>query len=133
MVDTYYRGGNGILIVYDISNRETFEKLNAWLIDINNKGNKYMHKVLIGNKSDLEEQREVTYEEGKDFADLNGMDFFETSAKNTTSVQEAFDKLTDEILVIYEKNKASIRRKSFKIKGESICIEHEPQKKGCCQ
>ena len=132
MVDTYYRGGNGILIVYDISNRETFEKLNAWLIDISNKGNKYMYKILIGNKSDLEEQRQVTYEEGKEFADVNGMDFFETSAKNTTGVQEAFDKLTDEILVIYEKNKASMRRKSFKIKGESICIENEPTKNGCC-
>ena len=132
MVDTYYRGGNGILIVYDISNRETFEKLNAWLIDISNKGNKYMYKILIGNKSDLEEQRQVTYEEGKEFADVNGMDFFETSAKNTTGVQEAFDKLTDEILVIYEKNKASMRRKSFKIKGESICIEHEPTKEVCC-
>ena len=138
MIDNYYRGGNGILVVYDITNRETFEKLNAWLIDINNKGNKYMYKILIGNKCDLEELREVTYEEGKEFADINGMEFFETSAKTTKYVQEAFEKLASEILIIYEKNQQNIRRKSFKLKGGSICINNEStdsgieNKKKCC-
>ena len=138
MIDNYYRGGNGILVVYDITNRETFEKLNAWLIDINNKGNKYMYKILIGNKCDLEELREVTYEEGKEFADINGMEFFETSAKTTKYVQEAFEKLASEILIIYEKNQQNIRRKSFKLKGGSICINNEStdsgieHKKKCC-
>jgi Ras-related protein Rab-1A len=132
MVDTYYRGGNGILVVYDITNRESFEKLNSWIIDINNKGSKYMHKILIGNKCDLEEERRVTFEEGKNYADINGMDFYETSAKSAKYVQEVFEKLAIEILSNYEKNKNNIRRKSFKIKGESICIEYEPKKKTCC-
>ena len=132
MVDTYYRGGNGILVVYDITNRESFEKLNSWIIDINNKGSKYMHKILIGNKCDLEEERRVTFEEGKNYADINGMDFYETSAKSAKYVQEVFEKLAIEILSNYEKNKNNIRRKSFKIKGESICIEYEPKKKACC-
>ena len=131
MGDTYYKGGNGILIIYDITNRESFDKLNAWLIDINNKGNKYMYKILIGNKCDLENERKVTFEEGKEFADINGMEFFETSAKTTTSVQEAFEKLAVEILNTYEKNRNSIRRKSFKING-SICIDSEPKKKKWC-
>jgi GTPase SAR1 family protein len=131
MVENYYRGGNGVLIVYDITNRESFEKLNAWLIDINNKGNKFMYKILIGNKCDLENQRVVTYDEGKEFAEVNGMNFFETSAKTTLFVQEAFDKLTEEILNTYEKNKGDIRRKSFKIKGESISIQRVPKKKWC--
>ena len=134
MVDNYYRGGNGVLVVYDITNRETFEKLNSWIIDINNKGNKYMYKILIGNKCDLEEQRKVTYEEGKEFANINGMEFFETSAKTAKYVQEAFDKLTSEILIIYEKDKQKIRRQSFKLRG-SIFIDNNKNtenKRKCC-
>ena len=54
---SYYKGGNGILVVYDITNRETFNNLNSWLIEIEKKGNKEnkdVFKLLIGNKNDLE-------------------------------------------------------------------------------
>ena len=134
MVDTYYKGGNGILIIYDITNRESFDKLNAWLIDINNKGNKYMYKILIGNKCDLTDKREVTYEEGEEFAKIKGMDFFETSAKTANFVQETFDKLTSEILQIYEKNRRNSRKNSFQIKGESLDVnkDDDSKKKSCC-
>ena len=53
-----------------------------------------MYKFLIGNKADLEENREITKEEGEEFASVNGMDFFETSAKTDYQVQEAFIQLT---------------------------------------
>ena len=95
---SYYRGGNGVLVVYDITDRESFENLNSWLIEIEKNANKNVYKLLIGNKSDLEEKRKVTFQEGKDFATSNGMQFIETSAKTASKVQEAFELLTQEII-----------------------------------
>ena len=95
---SYYRGGNGVLVVYDITDRESFENLNSWLIEIEKNANKNVYKLLIGNKSDLEEKRKVTYQEGKDFATSNGMQFMETSAKTAAKVQEAFELLTNELI-----------------------------------
>ena len=134
MIDSYYRGANGLLLVYDITNRMSFECLNSWLIDITNKGNKNMYKILIDNKCDLTDKREVTYEEGQEFATIKGMDFFETSAKTANFVQETFDKLTSEILQIYEKNRRNSRKNSFQIKGESVDVnkDNDSKKKSCC-
>ena len=95
---SYYRGGNGVLVVYDITDRDSLENLNSWLIEIEKNANKNVYKLLIGNKSDLEDKRKVTYQEGKDFAESNGMKFIETSAKDNTKVQEAFELLTSEIM-----------------------------------
>ncbi len=85
-------------MVYDITDRESFENLNSWLIEIEKNANKNVFKILIGNKCDLEDKRKVTYQEGKDFADSNGMKFLETSAKTATKVEEAFQELTNEII-----------------------------------
>ena len=72
--------------------------MNSWLIEIEKNANKNVYKLLIGNKSDLEEKRKVTFQEGKDFATSNGMQFMETSAKTASKVQEAFELLTQEII-----------------------------------
>ena len=95
---SYYRGGNGVLVVYDITDRESFENLNSWLIEIEKNANKNVYKLLIGNKCDLEDKRKVTYQEGKEFASSNGMQFIETSAKTDTKVKDAFEMLTQEII-----------------------------------
>ena len=95
---SYYKGSNGILVVYDITDRKSFDNLNSWLIEIEKNGNKNVYKLLIGNKSDLEDLRQVSKEEGKEFAEINGMEFMETSAKENFQVQEAFIKLTREVI-----------------------------------
>ena len=95
---SYYRGGNGVLVVYDITDRDSFENLNSWLIEIEKNANKNVYKLLIGNKSDLEDKRKVTYQEGKEFATSNGMQFIETSAKTDSKVKDAFELLTQEII-----------------------------------
>ena len=77
-------------MVYDITDRESFENLNSWLIEIEKNANKNVFKILIGNKCDFEDKRKFTFQEGKDFADSNGMKFLETSAKTATKVEEAF-------------------------------------------
>ena len=109
---SYYRGGNGVLVVYDITDRDSFENLNSWLIEIEKNANKNVYKLLIGNKCDLEDKRKVTYQEGKDFATSNGMQFIETSAKADTKVKEAFELLTQEII------KASITKDKVMEKRE---------------
>ena len=130
---SYYRGGNGVLVVYDITDRDSFENLNSWLIEIEKNANKNVYKLLIGNKSDLEEKRKVTYQEGKDFATSNGMQFIETSAKTASKVQEAFELLTQEII------KASVTKdRGMEKKEKSVHLSSgvsdlsTKQKGGCC-
>ena len=113
---SYYKGANGILVVYDITNKESFEHVNSWLIEIEKNGNKNVFKILIGNKNDLEEQRAVTKEQGEEFASINGMDFFETSAKTAYQVQEAFIQLTKDIMKNVSKEKNTEMKKSIKLK-----------------
>jgi small GTP-binding protein len=129
---SYYKGANGILVVYDITNRESFEHVNSWLIEIEKNGNKNVYKFLIGNKNDLEDQRVVTKEEGEEFASINGMDFFETSAKTDYQVQDAFIQLTKNIIRIVSKEKNPEMNKSVKLKpgnSNNIPIKN----KRCCK
>ena len=93
VVSTYFRGSNGILLLYDITNRESFKDLESWLIEIEKNADENVLKILIGNKNDLEEERAISYDEGKAFADRNNMQFIETSAKLDTNVSEAFETL----------------------------------------
>ena len=132
---SYYRGGNGVLVVYDITERESFDNLNSWLIEIEKNANKNVYKLLIGNKCDLEDKRKVSYQEGKDFAESNGMKFMETSAKTASKVQEAFELLTNEII------KASISKEKGLEKKENNKAVHlssrgtdiaGKKKGGCC-
>ena len=94
---SYYRGAIGCLLVYDITNRETFEAVSKWLIDIRESNPENTNIILIGNKLDLEEYRQVSYEEGKQFADDNKIEFIETSAKTGKNVNSSFIKMVKNI------------------------------------
>ena len=96
----YYKNCHGFLVVYDITDRESFKSLNYWLTLIKQHSNKNNLKLLIGNKCDLESKREVSFQEGKEFAEQNGMTFIETSAKNDEKVSKAFEILVDDIISI---------------------------------
>lgn len=89
---SYYRGAAGALMVYDITRRSTYNHLSSWLTDAKNLTNPNTVIFLIGNKADLDSQRDrdVTYEEAKQFADDNGLMFLETSAKTGDHVEDAF-------------------------------------------
>eukprot|EP00920_Eleutheroschizon_duboscqi_P014972 GHVT01034579.1.p1 GENE.GHVT01034579.1~~GHVT01034579.1.p1 ORF type:complete len:215 (+),score=17.93 GHVT01034579.1:749-1393(+) len=86
---SYYRGAAGALLVYDITRRDTFNHLTRWLDEVRQNSNPYMTIMLIGNKSDLE-RREVSTEEGAQFAREHELIFLETSAKTAENVEEAF-------------------------------------------
>jgi small GTP-binding protein len=86
----YYKNSACALIVYDIARRESFESISSWIEDCKNSSPKSVFMVLVGNKCDLEKEREVSEEEGKELAETNGMLFFETSAKTGKNVEEVF-------------------------------------------
>lgn len=87
---SYYRGAAGALLVYDITRRITYNHLTSWLTDARNLTNPNTVIMLIGNKKDLDAQRDVTYEEAAQFAKENGLIFIESSAKTGENVEEAF-------------------------------------------
>jgi len=94
---SYYRGAAGALLVYDITRRDTFKHLSVWLEEARQHSQSNMAIMLIGNKNDLEHRRAVSFEEGKAFADANGLIFMETSAKTAFNVEQAFINTAEKI------------------------------------
>jgi Ras-related protein Rab-14 len=85
-----FLGAAGALLVYDITRRVTYNHLTSWLTDARNLTNPNTVIMLIGNKKDADDQRDVTYEEASQFAEEHGLVFLETSAKTGEHVEEAF-------------------------------------------
>ena len=88
----YYKASAVAMVVYDITNEESFQNIQSWIKDCKDLAPKTVQMVLIGNKSDLEESRVITKERGEELARENRMMFFETSALNGNGVEEAFQK-----------------------------------------
>ena len=131
IVASYYRGANGILLIYDVSDKDSFKNLSNWLIEIEKNASKNVLKILIGNKSDLDDKRVITYNQGKEFADTYGLKFIETSAKKNVNVTEAFETLGKELMnsnVDKKINKDKQNKKISVAKAQDLNI----QKKGWC-
>nr|XP_043622711.1 ras-related protein RABA5b-like [Erigeron canadensis] len=97
VTSAYYRGAVGALIVYDISRRTTFDSVKRWLDELNTHCDTTTARMLVGNKSDLENIRDVSVDEGKQLAEEEGLFFIETSALDSTNVKEAFQIVIREI------------------------------------
>ena len=97
ITSSYYRGAHGISVVYDITNQETFNNVQKWLQEIERYACENVHKLLVGNKCDLVSDRKVQFDQAKEFADTLNLIFLETSAKNSTHVEEAFMKMAKAI------------------------------------
>ena len=133
VVYTYFRGAHGIFLIYDITNRDSFKNLENWLIEIEKNASENVLKILIGNKNDLEDERDITPDEGKAFANRNGMQFIETSAKMNTNVNEAFETL-GKLMIDFnsQQNQAMTQdKKDKKVLGASSG-KNLNTKKGCC-
>merc|ERR1712166_598002 len=78
----YYRGAMGILLVYDVTDEQSFQNIRSWMRNIEQHANTEVVKVLLGNKCDMKNKRAVKHEEGENLAKEYGIEFFETSAKD---------------------------------------------------
>ncbi|KAH9051722.1 ras-domain-containing protein [Lactarius vividus] len=95
---SYYRGAQGVILVYDVSNRESFEALPRWLEELENYVPPEVVKIVVGNKLDKEYSRQVPTTEGASFAQRTGCLFVEASAKTAVGVTEAFSDVVARII-----------------------------------
>ena len=137
---TYYKGAIGALLVYDITRKETFIHVTKWLEEVRNNSSKTITVILIGNKKDLEDKRQVSYEEGEAFAKENGLMFLETSAKTAYNVVESFNLSAQCILNNIQKNgvdptvnsNVKLNNNNVSPGGINPGIEGNDKKGGCC-
>merc|ERR1711931_216224 len=101
----YYRGAMGFILMYDITNEESFNSVQDWSTQIKTYSWDNAQVVLVGNKCDMEEERVVSTEKGKQLAEQLGFEFFETSAKENINVKAVFERLVD---IICEKMSESL-------------------------
>jgi len=133
ITSAYYRGADGIVLVYDICERETFNNLDNWLTEVNRYVNESTCKILIGNKCDLNAERQVSTEEAKKKAEELGITFIEASAKDATNVEAAFTAITSELMGRREQQGAKPPRQGQG--GVGLLTPKEPRNaaaKGCC-
>ncbi|NXG67447.1 RAB10 protein, partial [Hemiprocne comata] len=95
---SYFRGAQGFVLVYDITNLDSFHNVTSWMKDIHEKAGDEVDVILLGNKCDKEAERVVPKQKGEKLAWEHGIPFFETSAKDNVNIEDAFSVLTKEIL-----------------------------------
>ena len=132
LTSSYYKSAKGALVVYDITDKESFNKVEKLVDDLKNGGDKNIYIILLGNKIDLEDRRVITKEEGENLAQKLNLGFGEVSAKTGDGIEEAFQKLINEVYRI-SKNEF----KSYSDVQVSVNQKIEPkktivQKKKCC-
>ncbi|KAK4280704.1 hypothetical protein QN277_012290 [Acacia crassicarpa] len=140
ITSSYYRGALGALLVYDITRRETYESLRKWLRELREFGNDDMVVILVGNKSDLSDSRQVEEEEGKKLAEAEGLCFMETSALQNLNVEEAFLQMITKIHDITNQKtlEANDNIARFNVpSGKEISLVHDEvtatkQPSNCC-
>jgi len=98
ITSSYYRGAQGIILVYDVSNRESFEALPRWYSELETYVSSSVVKILVGNKVDKEFSRQVPIAEAQQFASRMSSLFIETSAKTSVGVREVFQEVVEKIL-----------------------------------
>jgi Ras-related protein Rab-8A len=131
ITESYYRGAHGIVLMYDITNRATFNNVKEWMrsIDEHAKGTTV---ILVGNKCDLEDRRDVTRIEGEALAKKYKLQFFETSAKKGIGLKEAFEAIALEIYTKLTINESV--KKSKQVDSTIVNIVPDPiiKRRGCC-
>ena len=112
---TYFKGAEGVFIVYDITRKSSFESIDKWISDLTSLADEKLTVVLIGNKCDLEDQRQVTKEQGQEKANKLKVAFLETSAFSGKNVGKAFDIMMNEVYKKYQEEIFAENDKDIKI------------------
>jgi len=139
ITSAYYKGSKGAFVVYDISRKTTYDNIDKWIGELKTNGSEDVLIMLVGNKSDLEEKREVITEEVEKKAQEQKLAFCETSALNGKNVEYAFENLINEILKKVEKDKINEAKQLSESKAITLETTDKNQnerdskkKKKCC-
>ena len=133
ITSAYYKGAKGAFIVYDITRKESFENVTKWAEQLKSTADKNLTIIIVGNKTDLEDQRQVTSEEGQNKANSLESAFIETSAASGSNLDKAFEMMINEV---YQKcHEEMLAEGDVEIEGgEDINLSKKPEntKKACC-
>jgi len=132
ITSAYYRGAHGIIMVYDVTNYESFEHVEEWLNEVNRHASESTLKLLVGNKADLADDKKVSTDEAKAFADNLSISFLETSAKNATNVEAAFLTMAKQLIEAKELQGNNSTKPGG---GQGIIVsggDDRKSGKGCC-
>lgn len=100
----YYRRAQGIVFVYDITNQPSFQHLAKWASDVDEFAPDMVQRILVGNKSDEEQRRQVSKNQGSKLAETYGMEFFETSASTSANISECFTRVAELVLQAHKRD-----------------------------
>ena len=136
ITSSYYKGSHGCFIVYDITNERSFDNVDKWFEQAQKEPSKQVTIILVGNKCDLEEDRQVTREQGEEKAKSFNCHFFETSALSKLRIDDIFIEIVNNI---YEKTGGVKNEEDDELeiikdnnKAVSLNAEEPQQKQGCC-
>lgn len=133
----YFRNADGILFVFDITKKMSFENVKEWIEESEGLVGPDSKRILLGNKSDEEQKRDIDNKQVEEFCNTKNLFYIETSAKNNSNVDKAFEKLVE--LIIENKTEEELIDK-YGIKEESISksvisnisVKSKKEKKSCC-
>ena len=114
ITSAYYKGAHGAFVVYDVTQRETFDAVDRWIKDLKSNTDERLVILLIGNKSDLEDKRAVKKEEGEEKAREKDVAFLETSALTASNIEKAFNEIMNKVYVAFKT-----------VEGENVEVEIE--------
>mmetsp|Transcript_14560 Transcript_14560/g.34513 ORF Transcript_14560/g.34513 Transcript_14560/m.34513 type:complete len:216 (+) Transcript_14560:231-878(+) len=131
ITSAYYRGAVGALLVYDIAKHLTFENVDRWLKELRDHADQHIVIMLVGNKSDLRHLRAVPTEDAKGYAQMRNLSFIETSALDSTNVDQAFQTILTEIyrLVSRRPMEASEGDAPTVGAGETVTVSKDDEEK----
>ncbi|KAI3764593.1 hypothetical protein L2E82_14604 [Cichorium intybus] len=129
ITSSYYRGAHGIIVVYDVTDQDSFKNVKQWLSEIDRYASENVNKLLVGNKCDLVQNKVVSTEAAKAYADEIGIPFMEASAKEATNVEQAFMAMAASI-----KDRMASQPSMNKSRPPTVNIRGQPvqQSGGCC-
>jgi Ras-related protein Rab-5C len=115
----YYRGAQAAIVVYDITNKESFQKAQNWIKELQRQASPNIVIALAGNKLDLAQRRDVSYEEAKAYADETSLLFMETSARTAANVMELFTSIARSLPKSDQSNDSNQRQQGLNLNGQA--------------